>query len=56
MSEADQSYLTSQIESVIRSTVAARSLKSHQARILSYRIAKLVGDEMAMIRERQIEA
>lgn len=38
--------LTNAIECRIRSTVAARSLTDWQARILAWRIARLVRDEL----------
>lgn len=55
MPNTSQTYLTNQIESVVRSTVAARSLKDYQARILAFRIARLVQDELAMMREGALE-
>lgn len=55
MQNTSQTYWTNQIESVVRSTVAARSLKGFQARILAYRIAQLVRDELAMMREDALE-
>ena len=50
-----QTYLTNQIESVVRSTVAARSLQPYQVRILAWRIARLVHDELAITRENAME-
>ncbi len=55
MPNTSQTYWTNQIESVVRSTVAARSLKGYQARILAFRIARLLQDELAMIQEDALE-